>query len=62
MAVVARGIELGGLRQQAGRPPPRETMDAEATRQQAQRNYLQAVYDFLVTRLDYARTTGALRK
>ena len=47
-------------RQQAGRALPRETLDAEATRQQAQRDYLQAVYDFLVARLDYARATGAL--
>ena len=34
--------------------------DAETTRQQAQRDYLQAVYDFLVARLDYARATGGL--
>ena len=60
VAVAARGAELVGLRQQAGRVLPRETLDAEATRQQAQRDYLQAVYDFLVARLDYARATGAL--
>lgn len=60
VAVAARGAELVGLRQQAGCALPRETLDAEATRQQAQRDYLQAVYDFLVARLDYARATGAL--
>ena len=60
MAVAARGAELVGLRQQAGCALPRETLDAEATRQQVQRDYLQAVYDFLVARLDYARATGAL--
>ena len=60
VAMAVRTAELVGLRQQAGRALPREALDAEATRQQAQRDYLQAVYDFLAARLEYARTTGAL--
>ena len=60
VAVATQSAQLVGLRQQAGRALPRESLDAEATRQQTQRDYLQAVYDFLAARLEYARTTGAL--
>ncbi|MDJ0367478.1 TolC family protein [Hymenobacter sp. H14-R3] len=60
VAVAAQSAGLVALRQQAGRALPREALDAEATRQQTQRDYLQAVYDFLAARLEYARTTGAL--
>ncbi|UYZ61776.1 TolC family protein [Hymenobacter weizhouensis] len=60
VAVAAESAGLVRLRQQAGRALPREALDAEATQQQAQRDYLQAVYDFLTARLEYARVTGTL--
>ncbi|WP_216688170.1 TolC family protein [Hymenobacter siberiensis] len=60
IAVTARSAELTALRQQAGRALGREVLAAEATRQQAQREYLQAVYDFLIARLEYQRVTGTL--
>lgn len=60
VAVATQSAQLVRWRQEAGRALPREILDAELTRQQAQRDYLQAVYDFLAARLEYARTTGAL--
>lgn len=60
VAVAALSGELVRLRQQAGRALPREVLDAEVTRQQAQRDYVQGLHDFLAARLDYARVTGTL--